>query len=541
VSRKQIAKNKFELWREKPDLFFEQVLGVTTLEGYQTEMLRTVAHNSRTSIRASHSLGKSWSVGRLALWFYTCFRNSLVITTAPTFTQVEALLWGEIRDAYKKSKYSLGGDLLRTKLKKSDKWYCVGLSPQRSAGESDEQLGSSFQGFHSDNIMIIFDESTGIALDVYRMAEGLMTSGKSVKMVLIGNPTTRSCEFFKTFSSPRYAKVHLSCFDSPNLKANGLNCVADIETEMQRLMLMPEDDRLTEIQNYKKPVPHLASAQWVVDFCLEYGSDHPLVVSKAFGNFPDDDESTLISMSDVEEAQQRDMFLDLTETRFIGVDVARFGDDKSVIIEMIGKKQTDMTVGVKQSTTYVAGLVMKMINNEYEKSKTTVLVDSTGIGAGVFDNLLENQAEGLIGRHVELVEIHFGAAPENKNETDKEKVLQDKARFFNLKSRMFQLLSNDMKTGLDIIDDSNFLKELPTIKALVDTKGRLRIESKSDYRKRTGRKSPDYSDALALCNFGRYVNIGFGSFKNQKTGESKPLVKRKKQQSRKSRIKTTSY
>lgn len=525
-------------WRANPETFFVDVLGIDTLEDYQIDLLHKIAANQRVTVRACHSVGKTWTLARVALWFYTCFDDSIIISTAPTFNQVEALLWGELRDAFKKSKHDLGGTLLTTSLKKSDKWYCKGFSPQKKAGESDEQLSSSMSGFHSKYVLVIFDEATGIPADIWKMAEGLMTSGVMVRFVAIANPTTRSCEFFKTFSSARYVKVHLSCFNSRNLRVNGFYNFADIDAEIERLLEMPEESRLIEIQKYKKPVPHLVSAQWVLEFVLEYGIDHPLVMSKVFGNFPDDDENALIKMTWVEDAMARDIPYDKEELRCIGIDVARRGEDKSVLVEMIGKKQTAMEVGVKQVTTVIAKLAIRMINNEYLDHRTIVLVDATGIGAGVYDMIVEAKENQEIGKNVQIIEVHFGASSVNPDEKDKEEIERDRSRYANLKAKMYQLLANDLKDHIDIFDDVNFIKELPMIKLnLNNTKGKLEIESK----KRAGSKSPDFADALLLANYGRYVSITYGSFKNLKIDQLQPLIKRKKHKQRTTRIKSTSY
>jgi len=184
------------LAQKEPHRFFKSPLGVTTLEGYQKKVIQAIADHSRVCIRATHSISKTFTLGRIALWFLHCYYESIVITTAPTHRQVETLLWGEIRDAYKKSKYHLGGHLTNTSLKHSDKWYAMGFSPEKKAGTSQEQLGSTFQGFHAKYVLIIFDEATGVPADVYAMAEGISTSGLIVKFVCIANPTTRACEFF---------------------------------------------------------------------------------------------------------------------------------------------------------------------------------------------------------------------------------------------------------------------------------------------------------------------------------------------------------
>lgn len=533
----------FQTWRMRPELFFKDVLGVTTLEDYQIDVLHAIVNNKQVSIKACHSLGKTFIMARVALWFFSCFRNSIVITTAPTYKQVEKLLWGELRDAYKNAKMALGGKLLNTQLKKSDKWYCMGFSPQKSAGSSEEQQGSTFQGFHSDYVLIIFDEATGVDADIWKMARGLMTSGKIVKFVAIANPTTRACEFFKCFSSAAWKQITLTCFDSPNLRVNGFNSVDDVEIEVERLQLMSKEDQLRELASYKKPTPHLVSAEWVIEQSLEWGVEHPLTVSKAFGQFPNEDESVLIKMRFVEEAQKRDVEIEPHHERSIGVDVARFGSDKSVICEMVGTKETHQEVHAKRDTGHISGSVIRVINGEHRDRKTVVMVDATGIGAGVYDNLVQAQSEGLIPKDVELYEVHFGSSPVLKTEDDKEEIEQIKSRFVNLKSRMFNLLAVDLEHSLSIISDMEYLKELPTLKYKLDSKSKMRMESKDEYKKRTGRSSPDRSDALALANLGRYVKITYGSFANltNKSRDSGPRIRQSNTREFKTRIKPTEY
>jgi stage III sporulation protein SpoIIIAA len=72
---------------------------------------------------------------------------------------------------------------------------------------------------------------------------------------------------------------------------------------------------------------------------------------------------------------------------------------------------------------------------------------------------------------------------------------------------MFDLLSRDIKKNIKMIPDPVFAKQLPTIRKDVDSKGRLKIESKEDYKNRTGETSPDEADSFALCNFARYYAI----------------------------------
>lgn len=491
-----------------PSIFFRDILGVETLQEFQEEkMLKAIAKYSRVSIAATHSVGKTWTMARVALWFGASFKNSKVITTAPTGRQVKELLWGELHSAYAQSKQNLGGELLKLKWEIGPEWHVIGFSPQKEAGSnSEEQKGSTFQGWHSLYILIIFDEATGISADMWKMVEGLLTSGKIVKFVAIANPTTRSSGFFKTFGDPAWHNVYLSCFDSPNLIANGITNLHKLERELEKLKKMPEDERLEYIEGYEKPVPHLLSCQWVMSSALKWGVSHPLFQSKALGIFPEVDEHVIIQLGDVEEAIRREASpLDDGKVRFIGIDVARFGEDKSVITSLRGYRQDVVKDLTKRDTTEVTDASVSVIEKD-KAVKTIVLVDATGIGAGVHDQLAKKYKKD---KSVKIVEIHFGQSA--VLDTDKKDEIDEvKKRYTNLKARMFDLLGDDIKNHIDLIDDDVYLEELPTIRFKFDTKDKMIIESKDDYKKRTGNSSPDYSDSLALANLGRYFKKTYG-------------------------------
>ncbi|MCP3684553.1 MAG: hypothetical protein GY861_17950 [bacterium] len=514
------------------------VLGTASIEDYQKRVSDAVYKYDNVAVKACHSVGKTWLMARVALWFFYMYEDSIVITTAPTHRQVRALLWGELRDAYKSSKVKLGGKLLDTSLNISDKWFAMGFSPQtKAASTSKEQQGSTFQGFHSRNILIIFDEGVGVPDDVWVMAQGLLTSGVTVKFVSIANPTTKNCKFFECFSDPSWHSETITCFDSPNLIANGLVDKESLQDEIDRLSVLQDDERITEIQSYKKPVPYLLTAQFVVPYVMRLGLEHPLVLSKVFGEFPKTEDNVLVQYEDVQKAVERVDKGGPYQKRFIGVDVARFGVDKTVITELRDYDQTDLKVLVKRDIPFVTGQVINQINED-KALPCIVAVDATGLGAGVYDLLVEKQREKIIGKNVQIVEVHFGGGPANPDQ-NKEEQDQEKARYANLKAKIFDLLGDDVRHKMSLLNESIYAEELPTIEYKFDSKGRIVIESKKDYKARTGRPSPDYSDSLALANYCRYVNIQFGSFKGH-TSE-KPLVKQSKRKRRKAGIRVKEY
>jgi len=492
------TRNKFQ---KDPHLFFKNILGVQELEIYQSKVIKAVAENDRVAIAACHDVGKSFLMSRIAMWFLNCFPNSKVITTAPTFNQVERILWSEIRAAHAKAKFPLGGKLNMTDWSFSPDWFALGFSPRNEAtGGEGQGTQSSFQGFHASHLLVIFDEATGIPPNIWTMAEGLLTSAH-VKFVAIGNPTSSASEFFRCFKDSLWTKIYLSCFDSPNLKINGINNKDDLQREIQKVSAMKDDEAKAHLESYKVVRPYLLTAKWVVANAKKWGIDHPLTVSKILGKFPQAGDNTLLPLGFVEEAQRRVHWPTASDRKCIGIDVARFGTDSTEITVMHGKKQLGRKPLFKHDTIQVVGEAIAYAKQTFNGEWPDIfIVDETGLGGGVVDLLRDEVPD-----HVEVRGVQFGAACESE---------EDKEKFADLKARMFGLLQQDLKDedGISLIDDSVYLDELPTIRYRFDKKGRMVIESKDEYKKRTGRGSPDRADSLALCNYGRHDELQAGTF-----------------------------
>lgn len=515
-------------FQKNPALFFEKALGISTLEEYQRGVIQIVADHERTAIAACHDLGKTYLMARIVLWFVSCFPYSKVITTAPTYNQVKNVLWSEIRAAHSRAKIPLGGKMNTTdwQVTKEGDWFAIGFSPKNEVGSAGEGQGtqSSFQGFHAPHILVLFDEATGIKHGIWTMAEGLLTSD-SVKFVAIGNPTSRSAEFYNCFKSAAWKKIYLSCFDSPNLLANGINDMVSLEKELARVKAMPDADAQAHFKTYTAPRPYLLSTKWVIASILKWGLTHPLTVSKILGKFPEEGDNTLIGLGWVEMAQARTYTPLPSDRKIIGIDVARFGTDSTVLTVLHGKQELAVRQFSKRDTMAVAGEAIALSREFFPNVGADIfVVDETGLGAGVVDALNEAVRTQMLRNTTEIRGVQFGAGVECTRTKCEHKDC-DKARYVNLKARMFGLLQSDIKdeNGLALLDESIYLEELPTILYVYDSKGRMVIESKDDYKKRTGRQSPDFTDSLALANFGRYDSTTVGSmlFGNDKKTEEK--------------------
>lgn len=164
----------------------------------------------------------------------------------------------------------------------------------------------------------------------------------------------------------------------------------------------------------------------------------------------------------------------------LGVDVARFGDDETVVIIRRGYKVIGIEVWSHQDTTWTAGRVAEIARRE---NAVTIYVDEIGVGAGVVDTLKSNK--------LNVVGI-----------TTSEKANKDTV-YANKRAELYDNLATQFATGaIAIPDNPKLSSQLASIKYKYDNHHRKLIESKDDMKKRNGH-SPDYADALmlAFCDF----------------------------------------
>lgn len=496
-----------EILRSNPIVHLETVQGVS-LESYQKRILKAVCEFERVSVAACHDVGKTFLAARIVLWFGSVFPHSKIITTAPTFTQVKSLLWSEIRAGFESSKYPLGGQMLQTEWQIDADWFALGLtSKSEASGGKGQGLASSFQGFHAPYILVVFDEATGISPSIWKQVEGILTSG-FIRFLCIGNPTSKVSPFFNTFSRPGVKKFHITCFESPNLRVNGIVDMPSLLNEVNSIRALNDEDAENQLRSYKVVRPYLLSARWVIERAIEWGVDHPLFLSKVLAQFPDEDDNSWFGLGIVEDSMYRES-KSMDKTLFIGVDVARFGADKSVITSIQADRVNKPKVLLKKDGPEVAGEVIAFINSNSETLQygAVIAIDGTGVGASVVDTLNQYQLSNREWKRIQIVEVNFGEGFKKEPEYLREEL---EKKYVNRKAQIFHQLSLDLKSTLTLPEENVYLLELPTIVYRFNAKGQFFMETKDEYKKRTGRGSPDHSDSLALANFARSRHNRFG-------------------------------
>jgi len=435
----------------------------------------SVRDNRVTTVKSCHGAGKSFVAADIALWFLLTHWPSIVLTTAPTDRQVKKILWKEIRTSYKRAKYPIGGTLLYQELKMDDDWYALGFT-------SIDYDPDRFQGFHSVYILAVVDEAAGVTEDIYNAIDGVLTTDES-RLLMIGNPTNPSGRFAKSFNLPDSGKISISAFDTPNFTHFGIT-ETDIAENTWEAKVTAE-----------LPAPYLVTPRWVYDRYIGWTPGSPLYIARVNAHFPQVGNDSLIPLQWIEDAVNRT--LPRTGHTELGVDVARYGSDETVIMSRNGPVVKIIKILASSDTMTVAGEVSIALK---DTDARVAKIDSIGIGAGVYDRLKELNKP--------VVEMQSGASA------------LDKERFANARAEWWWTLRERFEVGdIDIPDDETLISQLSDIKYKVRSNGQIIIESKEEMKKR-GLQSPDRADTLMLL-FG-YVherNIKYEANESQAFGE----------------------
>jgi hypothetical protein len=219
----------------------------------------------------------------------------------------------------------------------------------------------------------------------------------------------------------------------------------------------------------------LVSREWVEDATKRWGVDSPLYVSKVLGEFPESSQNTLIPVSWILAAQERR--LQPEGWGCLGVDVARFGSDRSVMYHRRGDHVRLLRDWASAPTTETTGHVVQAAR---EHLPAEIRVDGAGVGGGVVDQLAE------MGWPV--VDMQAGARA------------VDSEHYLNARAEWFWRLRERLESGEIDIDptDDVLASQLAALQYKFTSRGQIQIESKDDMRKR-GMPSPDRADALVLA------------------------------------------
>lgn len=406
----------------------------------------------RSSTVSGRGIGKSALVSWLVLWMLSTQLGSTVIVTANTEAQLMSRTWAELgkwhtlainshwfdRTAMSLKPQAWFDSLLKLQLKIDTGYYYA------QAQLWSEENPDAFAGAHNfAGIMVVFDEASGIPHPIWKVTEGFFTEPILHRYwFAFSNGRRNTGAFFETHHRDRDFWSR-NCIDSRTVEGTDPEVYASI--------------------------------------IRQYGEDSDEARVEVRGQFPRQGDSQFISREVVDEACKREGGNDRGAALVMGVDVARFGDDHSVVVFRQGRDARSIP-----SRRYKALDTVQLAGRVAELAETyrpdAIFVDGGGVGGGVVDRLKEMRFS--------VIEVQSGAKPD------------DASKYANKRAEMWGTMREWLLVGC-IPDDEMLRDDLLGPEYRFDLQQRLKIEAKEEMKKR-GLASPDIGDALALT-FARQV------------------------------------
>jgi hypothetical protein len=430
-------------YRGDPVLFAREVLRYEPDE-WQIKALRAYVDpaNRRISIRSGHGVGKTRYLATCA-WHHACMHYpQKTVVTAPTSAQLFDALWAEIKTLYAQ----LPDAVQAMFVVKSDRIEHVDdpagsfIAARTSRAETPEAL----QGIHSDHVLLIGDEASGIPEAIFEAAAGSM-SGHTATTILCGNPVRTAGYFFNTHQkdSHGWLTLRVSCEDSPRV-----------------------------------------SKQFIEEMEATYGGrdSNPFRV-RVLGEFPLADADTIIPFELVESATEREIRVAADTAVVWGLDCARSGNDRTALAKRKGAVLLEPVEWWREPDLMATVGKVKHAyeTTSFDNRPQHILVDAIGIGAGVADRLRE------LGLPARAINVSETAALSDKYRNQRAELWFRAREWFE--SKTVRIPRDNRKESL--------IEELTGITYKFTSGGKYQAESKDDLKRR-GLRSPDLADAFCL-------------------------------------------
>ena len=403
----------------------------------QAEILNSVVNNPMTTVRSGHGIGKSTVEAWAVIWFLVTHPYPNIPCTAPTQHQLYDILWAEI-SKWKRNNKILDNELVWTK----EKLYMKGHSEEWFAVARTASMPDALQGFHAEHMLYIIDEASGVDDTIFEPVLGALST-PGARLLMCGNPTRLSGFFYDSHTKLRdkYYTLHVDGRKSSRVSAEFVQTIIDM-----------------------------------------YGIDSNVFRVRVAGDFPDQEDDVFIPLKLVEQCSAEESTQEnRAELPYIifGVDVARFGDDETIIYRN-AKGRTKMVAkrrGQDLMST-VGDIVVQYKNTVKEfpeyRGRIYVNIDDTGLGGGVTDRLREVKKEQKLKR---LYVIPINAS--EKIETDTKDGEEAAEHYNNITTHMWAVMKDLMKNKEIVLEeDQKTFAQISSRKYFLTSSGKIELESK---------------------------------------------------------------
>lgn len=422
---------------------------------WQADVLRSIGERLRaghslnlmpvlSAISSGHGVGKSALVSWIVWWALSTLPDTRAVITANTEPQLRTKTWPEIS---KWARLAINSDWFRVQ-----GMSIVAAAPDRAkswradAVTWSESNLEAFAGLHNKGrrILLVFDEASGIDDRVWDVAEGALTDeATEIVWLACGNPTRATGRFHAAAHGRDRTRWHSRIVDS-------------------------------------RTVPG-TNAELLKEWADAYGEDSDFMRVRVRGLPPKASSMQFITTPDAAAAAARPPDPGWQDALILGVDVARFGDDATVIAVRKGRDAQSIPWVVLrgENTMTVASRVAAL---SAELRADMVFIDGGGVGGGVVDRCRQ------LG--VKCLEVQFGGKPDGAF------VSVDGSRYANKRAEIWGAMREWMATG-SIPPGAELQADLTGVEYGFTADNAILLERKQDMKRR-GLASPDHGDALAL-------------------------------------------
>jgi phage terminase large subunit len=448
----QTAHAKILHWRARPEAFVFDNFGLTP-DAWQLETLRAFADpkQQRISLQACAGPGKTAVLAWCAWNFLSCYgqrgEHPKGAAVSITSDNLNDNLWVELakwqgRSEFLKQAFTWNRERIFA-TDHPETWFFSARSWPKSA--SPEEQGKTLSGYHSKFVLFEIDESGAIPMTVARAGEQALSNCVFGKLLQAGNPI--SLEGMLYAAATTYAHLWT----------------------VIRITGDPDDPKRS---------PRI-DLEWARRQIETYGRDNPWVMSYILGKFPPSSLNSLLGPEDVQAAMSRDVPSEAytwAQCR-LGVDVARYGDDRTVIFARQGKRAFEPVVMRHARDSAVSTDIATMVLAQQQiRHAQAIIMDATGGWAAGASDVLK-----ATGKDAVNVQFH-------KPSFDQ--------RYKNRRAEMWFAMAEWVKAGGGLPKIQELIAELST-PTYTFVNGKFQLEPKEQVKERMGR-SPDLADALAL-------------------------------------------